>query len=120
MNGFKAMAKCTLLGFLWAVIGSLLAFGIESFTSYTLKDILFVEGLVLLGMAILSSVTGPSMGVEVSGLSQDNAQYMMTANLETIKKEREISYVKNDIKMCFSTLAFALGGIFCIIMNFMI
>lgn len=120
MNGFKAIAKCTLLGFLWAVIGSLLAFGIESFTSYTLRDILFVEGLVLLAMAILASVTGASIGVVLNGFGQENSQYMMRSNLEASVREEKTIGLKNDIKVGFSTIALALGGIFCIIMNFMV
>ena len=120
MKDFKSITKYILLGFLWAIIGSLLAFGIKSFTSYTLKDSLFLEGLILVTMAVLSSVSGPSSGGAFRSVSHSNPEYVMSGNIQVTEKESGLINIRSNIKMIFNTIVVALGGIFCIIMNFMI
>ena len=120
MNSFKPIFKCVFFGLIWTLVSFCIALGIKSFTAYNLQDILFVEGMILIGLAILSSVSGNSNGLSLSGLGQSNAQYVMSANLEVTKKERSINNLKADFKMGLSSMALVLGGVFSIVLNFLV
>ena len=120
MNSLKSILKCSFFALIWAIACIGIAFGIGNVTAYNIQDVLFVEGMVLLGLSILSSVSGNSNGISFGALGQNNAQYVMNANLAVTEKERTLNSLKADFKMGFSSTVLVLAGVFCIIANFIL
>jgi len=99
----------------------LIGLGIVHFTSHNLKDILFIEGIILVILGVSSFLGGNPTGLSLQGLGQTNAQYIANANLEVTKMEKEkTNTIKNNFKTNISTVSLVIGGIICIIINFII
>lgn len=84
----KALIKCIVWGILWAIVFILIGFVIVNFTSYSLKDVVFIEGIVLVALGALSLIGGNPTGLSLQALGQNNAQYVANANLEVTKMEK--------------------------------
>jgi len=118
----KALTKCIVWGILWAIVFIFIGFLIVNFTSYTLKDILFIEGIILIVLGALSSIGGNPTGLSLQALGQDNAQYVANANLEVTKMEKQIHHdnIKTNLRNSFNIISLIIGGAICIIINFII
>lgn len=114
------IGKCLVFGVIWALILFVVAVVITKATNFTLKDVLFVEGILFVLAGVMASIGGNSMGLSLQGLGQNNAQYTANANLEVAKMERERTSVKTTISMGLSTVALIIGGVLVIILNFII
>lgn len=121
-NQKKAIGKCILGGIIIAIIFVGIGFLIKPKTSFELRDVLFVEGIALIAVSVLASIGGNPMGISMQGLGSSGAQYAATANLEISKREKESTkdLVKNTLSIGLSTISLALGGIICIVINFII
>ncbi len=117
----KSLIKCVVWGIIWSIILVLIGLGIVHFTSHNLKDVLFIEGIILVILGISSFLGGNPMGLSLQGLCQANAQYIANANLEVTKMEKEkTSTIKNNFKASINTISLVMGGVICIIINFII
>ena len=92
------------------------------FTNYNFKDVLFVEGMVVIILGIFSGISGNSTGLSLQGMGQNNAQYVSNVNLETLKMEKEKT--KNNltpnISIGLNMVSLIIGGAICIIIEFII
>lgn len=115
-------AMCIIWGIAWSIVLCVIAAIIKYKTNFNLNDILFVEGIAAIAIGLLSSIGGNPMGVSIKSLGQNNAQYAANANLEISKMEKEMFHdsIKSDIKIALSTASLCLGGVICIIINFVI
>lgn len=118
----KSLIKCVVWGIFWSIILVIIGFVIENFTSYTLKDILFIEGIVVVLLGALSSIGGNPMGLSLQALGQNNAQYAANANLEVTRMEKEKRHnnFKSNLRSSLNTVSLIIGGVICIIINFII
>ncbi len=117
----RSLIKCAVWGIIWSIILVLIGLGIVHFTSHNLKDILFIEGIILVILGVSSFLGGNPTGLSLQGLGQTNAQYIANANLEVTKMEKEkTNTIKNNFKTNISTVSLVIGGIICIIINFII
>lgn len=117
-----ALIKCIVWVILWAIVFILIGFVIVNFTSYSLKYVLFIEGIVLVALGALSSIGGNPTGLSLQALVQDNAQYVANANLEVTKmeKQRHHDNIKTNLRSSFNIVSLIIGGAICIIINFII
>jgi hypothetical protein len=117
----SSLIKCFIWGIIWSIILVLIGLGIVHFTTYNLKDILFIEGIILVILGVSSFLGGNPTGLSLQGLGQTNAQYIANANLEVTRMEKEkTNTIKNNFKTSISTVSLVIGGIICIIINFII
>ncbi len=117
----SSLIKCFIWGIIWSIILVLIGLGIVRFTTYNLKDILFIEGIILVILGVSSFLGGNPTGLSLQGLGQTNAQYIANANLEVTRMEKEkTNTIKNNFKTSISTVSLVIGGIICIIINFII
>ncbi|GAA0071173.1 hypothetical protein UT300003_26970 [Clostridium sardiniense] len=118
----KSLIKCVIWGIVWAAILFVAAIVISKYTEHVFKDVLFIEGIIFVIIGIFSCVGGDPMGVSLQGLGQNNAQYIGSANLEISKmeKDRGRNRFKTTISASISMISLIIGGILCIIINFII
>ncbi len=118
----KLFTKLILLGVFWSIIFCIIAFIIVKFTDYNFKDVLFIEGIAVISLAILSFIGINPMGTSLQALGQSNSQYVSNANLEVTKveKEKNKNGIKPIITIGFNRISLIIGGIICIIINYMI
>lgn len=117
----KSLIKCVVWGIIWSIILVLIGLGIVNFTTHNLKDVLFVEGIILVILGVSSFLGGNPTGLSLQGLGQTNAQYIANANLEVTRMEKEkTTTIKNNFKTSINTVSLVMGGIICIIINFII
>ncbi|WP_346938717.1 hypothetical protein [uncultured Clostridium sp.] len=118
----KFLIKCVVWGIIWSIILVLIGLGIVNFTTYNLKDILFIEGIILVILGVSSFLGGNPTGLSLQGLGQTNAQYIANANLEVtrMEKEKTTTPIKNNFKASINMISLVMGGVICIIINFII
>lgn len=118
----KSLIKCAAWGIMWSVILVIIALVIVNKTSYNMKDVLFIEGGIVIILGVLSSISGNSTGLSLQALGQNNAQYVSNANLEIsrMEKEKNINSIKNEFKSSVNMVSLIIGGAVCIIINFII
>lgn len=117
----KTLGKCILFGLVWAILLFGIAVAITNYKGYNFKDVLFVEGMLMVIVGCLSAVGGNPMGLSMQGLGQVNAQYIANANLEITKMERDkTKNIKSYISFGLSTVSFITGAIFIVILAFII
>ena len=93
-NLVSTLFKSILFGIVWASIAFVLAIILVKLKHYNLKDILFIEGIVLIAISILSSIGGNPTGLSMQGIN--NPTLTSYANLEITKAERKKSYETNS------------------------
>jgi len=118
----KSLIKCVVWGIFWSIILIVIGLIITNFTSYNLKDILFIEGVITVILGSLSSINGNPMGLSLQALGSINAQYVANANLEVTKMEREKRHnnFKSNLQSSINMISLIIGGVICIIINFII
>ncbi|WP_051623680.1 hypothetical protein [Clostridium hydrogeniformans] len=114
----KRLLKCGLFGLLWFIILVILALLIVNFTKYNFNDVLFVEGMILVVIGVLSSLGGNPMGLSLQSLGQMNSQYVANANLEVSKREKSRASLKTTLSISLSMAAFVIGGLISILASF--
>ena len=120
-NRISLVIKSFLWGIAWFGVAVLIGFIITKVTAYkNFENILFIEGIILVFVGILASISGDPMGLSMQGLGQNSAQYSASANLEVTKMEREKSNRKLDVALAVSTFSLILGGVFSAGLTFII
>lgn len=116
----KLFLKCVLFGVIWAFISFGISLIINKFMDYSIKDIFFVEGIILIMIGIFSSIGGDPMGLSLQSLGNSNAQYVSNANLKVAEIEKKINKSearKVTISTSLSGFSLIVGGAICIIIN---
>ncbi|MEG1797375.1 MAG: hypothetical protein RR262_12835 [Clostridium sp.] len=118
----ESLIKCVVWGILWSIIFILIGFIIANFTPYILKDVLFVEGMLVIIVAASSSISGNPLGLSLQALGENNAQYVANANLEVTKMEKQKQHhnFKTDLRSSLNAVSLIIGGVICIVINFII
>lgn len=118
----KLLLKVFIGGCIWCVIAIVIGIEIRIKFGYNLNDVIFVEGILLIIIGLLSSIGGNPSGLSFQGLGNLNTQYVSNINLEITRKERE--KVKNALKTTISIgcsiMTLVIGGILSIIINIFI
>lgn len=114
-NRIKLFLKCVVWGGIATVILYLIGILIVEYFGQNMKDVFFVEGLIAIGIGIVSSVSGDPMSSSLQGIGQSNAQYIGSANLEISKMANDKGKIKNKIDFGFSSVAIIIGGSICLI-----
>lgn len=83
---------------------------------YSIKDVLFIEGLGLMISGILASIGGSPSCLTVGTLGQINSN----ANLEVIKMEKDRFEFINSFRFAYSTIILIISGFACLILNYVI
>lgn len=97
--------KSIIWGVVWLAVASLVGFLITKFTNYkSFKNVLFIEGLVLIFIGIFASISGDPMGVSMHYLEA--------------KMKKQKSSVKTDISFALSTFSLLIGGILAVTLTF--
>lgn len=112
--------KVGCFGVIWSAVALLIATVLQKNIAFNFKDIMFVEGMLMVVIATLASISGNSLGISLQGLGNNNAQYMANANLEITKREKELtkSIVKSNVKFGVSSICLLIGGIITLLLNF--
>ena len=122
----KSLIFIITFAIIFLAIGDLLAYFISTKYDYNFRDVMFLVGMGIVIIGILSMIGGNSTGLNMQGFGQANAQYLANANLEVTKMEREATNYhgspKNrlNIRAAFSSLSIIFGGLFMIITSFFI
>lgn len=118
----KPLVKYIFFEILLSVILLLIGLAIVYFTTYNFKDVLFVEGMVVIILGIFSGISGNSTGLSLQGMGQNNAQYVSNANLEILKMEKEKTKnnLNTNIRIGLNMVSLIIGGGICIIIDFII
>ena len=114
-NLVSILFKSILFGIVWASIAFVLALILVNIKKYNLKDILFIEGIVLIAISILSSIGGNPTGLSMQGIN--NPTLTSYANLEITKAEREKNPMKQTVSFALSSISLILGGLLLILLN---
>ncbi|SDP48904.1 hypothetical protein [Clostridium gasigenes] len=117
-NLVSTLFKSLLFGIVWASIAFVLAIILVKLKHYNLKDILFIEGILLIAISILSSIGGNPTGLSMQGIS--NPTLTSYTNLETTRSEREKNPIKQTVSFALSSIALILGGLLLILLNFIV
>ena len=96
----------------------MLAIILAKIKHYNFKDILFIEGIVLIAISILSSIGGNPTGLSMQGIN--NPTLASYANLEITRSEREKNPMKQTVSFAFSSISLILGGLLLILLNCLI
>ena len=117
-----SLVKYIFFEILLAVIVLLIGLAIVYFTNYNFKDVLFVEGMVVIILGIFSGISGNSTGLSLQGMGQNNAQYVSNVNLETLKMEKEKTKnnLNPNISIGLNMASLIISGAICIIIDFII
>jgi len=118
----KLFFKSIMWGIVWAGLLVLIGLVVTNITKYNFKDVIFSEGMIVVLLGVFSSIGGNPLGLSFQAMGQNNSQYVSKANLEISKMEKDKigDSNKTNIKFGFSTISLIIGGVICIIINFII
>ncbi|ATD55508.1 hypothetical protein [Clostridium chauvoei] len=118
----KTLLKCAMFGIIWIAITATIAILMMNLTRYNFKDVMFIEGIVLVILGLFASVSGNPMGLCIQALGNSNSQYVANANMQITKLDTEKAHrnAKTTIRMGISTVALIIGGILSMVISFII
>ena len=116
-----------LKNFSWIFISNLvflflIAGVISSLKGYQFKDVLFVEGILVFMVSVLSSIDGKPLSLSLQEFGQVNPQYFASIVLESnaTEKERIISSSNISIKMDIVSTSIMIGSIIVLIISYLL
>jgi hypothetical protein len=89
------LLKSIFLGIVWAAGAWILSSILSAITVCTFKDVLFIEGLIMLGIGVLSSISEEELCGSLRGVGGLNYQYISN-ELQSAKKENRIISLNAD------------------------
>lgn len=95
---------------------------ISNLNGFQLKDVLFVEGILVLMIGIFSSIGGNTQSLSLQEFGQVNPQCFVNIVLESnsIQKERVISTSNIEINMDLVSTSITLGAIIALIISYLL
>jgi len=120
----KLFLKFVLFGVIWALISAGIGLLISEFMDYNFRDVFFVEGMVLIIIGIFSSIGGKLTGLPLQ-LKSSNPQYVTNGylqmkDIEKKEKKNNSDVRKANISIGISGIALIVGGLICMIINFVV
>ena len=121
-NNYKSLKKFSSIFIANLVFLFLIAGIISSLKGYLLKDVLFVEGILIFMVSILSSIDGKPLSLSLQEFGQVNPQYFATIVLDsnTTEKERIISTSNINIKMDIVSTSIMIGSIIVLVTSYLL
>lgn len=110
------------LGIFWFAISTILGLFIVLSTRYNFKDVLFVEGMILIMVGISFEVGYERTWLSLQPLGSPNAQYVSNMNLEVakIEEERKKNSHKVLVSRGLSSAPLIMGGAISLLVNFIL
>lgn len=95
---------------------------ISNLNGFQLKDVLFVEGILVLMIGIFSSIGGNTQSLSLQEFGQVNPQCFVNIVLESnrVEKERVISTSNIQINMDLVSTSITLGAIIALIISYLL
>lgn len=95
---------------------------ISSFQGYNFRDVIFVEGIIILMMGIFSAVGGNPMSLSLQDFGQINPQWLANISLETneIDRRRIIDSCKVNINIDITTISLVIVGSISLLISFIL
>jgi hypothetical protein len=93
------LLKFAFLGVMWAIGACILAGIITSITLFKFNDVLFIEGLILFGIGILSSISEEELCGSLKGVGGFNCQYISDEFQSVRNKNRIIRFDASSINL---------------------
>ncbi len=112
----KKGAKYLLSILVYSIILYTIAIIISNIINCEIKNILFIEGIIIVMIGIFSGIEGDSKGASLQGLGQNNTQYISNANLEVSKLIKQ-SKVGNFSYYNYNTISLIISGIIMILIS---
>ena len=117
----------SLKNFSWIFISNLvflflIAGVISSLKGYQFKDVLFVEGILVFMVSVLSSIDGKPLSLSLQEFGQVNPQYFASIVLESNATEKEIIISSSNIsiKMDIVSTSIMIGSIIVLIISYLL
>ena len=121
-NNLKSFKSFILIFMVSLVVFYFLGSIISNLKGFNFRDVIFVEGIIVLMGVIFSSIDGSPQGLTLQEFGQINPQYFANIILETKVREGkgliEISNVKINIDLI--SMAIVLGATITLISSFII
>ena len=118
----KVLSKIFFLGLIMAFIFIGIAILISNKKDYLLRDVLFIQGMGIIFLGILASISENPLGFSLFGTGRINTQIISTTNSEVAQMKG--SKFSNPTKITFNhtiaTASFIVSGIICVIVNYTI
>ncbi len=116
----RTTLKLIIYGILWSIITLVIAKIFTPITNFCFKDIVFVEGLLMLVMSITSVINSKAFGMCFYILKQINSEYLASKELKN-NEDKSLNYFKNvNLQLFLSWIAIAIGGFINILLIFVL
>lgn len=92
---------------------------ISSFNGYHFRDVIFVEGILVLMIGIFSAIGGNPMSLSLQDFGQINPQWLANISLETneIDRRRIVDSCKVIINIDIINLSLVIGGFIVLVIS---
>jgi hypothetical protein len=118
----KFLSKIFFFGVIMALIFVGIAVLISNKKGYLLRDVLFIQGMGIIFLGILASISENPLGFSLFGLGRINTQLINNVHPDATKMKE--SKFGNPTKITFNhtiaTVSFIVSGIICVIVNYII
>lgn len=121
-NKSKSLRKFILIFIANLVSLFLIAGVISSLRGFHLKDVLFIEGILILMIVLFSSISGSNQSLSLQEFGQVNPQYFANIVLENniAEKERIVSASNIKINMDLISSSILIGSIVVLISSYLL
>ena len=96
----KHILKLFLKQMFWIIVQVIvllaIGIGLSEIKGYSIKDVIFVEGIIVIILALFTSMQGNPMGLSIQSMGQNNAQINSNNNIKI--KEIEEKKTKNKVR----------------------
>lgn len=95
---------------------------ISSINGFQLRDVVFVEGILILMIGIFSSISGSTQNLSLQEFGQINPQYFANIILDSssIKKEKSLVASNIQINIDLVNTSIIVGAIIALIISFLL
>jgi hypothetical protein len=116
----KITLKLFIYGVLWSILTLAIAGIFTPLTNFFFKDIIFVEGLLMLVISITSAINSKSLGMSFYILNEMHSKYI--DNKDFTKEENNIFNTLNNINfhIFLNWISIAIGGFIDILLIFLV
>ena len=116
----KTTLKLFIYGVLWSILTLIIANIFTPLTNFYFKDIVFIEGLLMLVMSITSAINSKTLGMSFYILNQIHSKYINNRDFK--KEEDKIFNTFNSINfhLFLNWISIAIGGFINILLIFVL
>lgn len=116
----KHILKLFLKQMFWIIVQVIIllaiGIGLSEIKGYSIKDVIFVEGIIVIILALFTSMHGNPMGLSIQSIGQNNAQINSNNNIKIkeIEEKKTKNKVRSTLNFSLNTICFIISGIICI------